>query len=169
MEEVCTVSEQTGEETLRLPDYRCAPKFSLQPAFIYAQLVRKPLSVTERIMVLLLFISFSYSIWLFSHFQLLNSTYISRPLSMCLSSQVKSQSHSRKVEVIEPNGVWRTPACQELNIISKQSRRASSQRQPRFSLPSDSGQTHLATYPARLISFVLFDCFILFSLANLLL
>lgn len=79
-------------------------------------------------MVLLLFLSFSYSIWLSSHFQLLNSTYILGPLSMCLSSQVKRRSHSRRVDATEPNGVWRTPACQELNIISRQSRKAASQR-----------------------------------------
>lgn len=62
----------------------------------------------------------TFSYWILS--------YILRPLSMGLSSQVKRRSHSRKVEVIEPNGVWRTPACQELNIISKQSRKAASQR-----------------------------------------
>lgn len=44
MEEVCTVSEQTGEETLHLSDCGCAPKFSPQPAFILYIACAKTLS-----------------------------------------------------------------------------------------------------------------------------
>lgn len=92
MEEVCTVSEQTGEKMLRLPDCRCAPKFSLQPAFIlYIACAKISLSDKKNYgfaFVLIIFLFYLPS----SHFQLLNSTYISRPLSMCLSSQVKRQS-----------------------------------------------------------------------------
>lgn len=99
------MSELTAEETLRLPGCGCAPKFSPQPAFILYISCAKISQGQRELWLCFCSYHFFYSVWLSSHFQLLNSTYISRSSSVCLSSQVKRWSRPRKVEVTEPSGV----------------------------------------------------------------